>query len=362
MRQQRVKRVKRTKKSKMSKRLQKTKRVSRVKRSKIKKNKRRTRRNKRSRRTQINRRRTRRMRGGAVEGFFKEQPEETVIRTLLQPNITFKQLLDMKKTDTSLWPTVNKILDTPEILKEKLSTIDEKELVKLYTKKQSPFYETIAEVVRERLNEEKQKIQTCVTIQQWKLSAPGYVEAAMDETDPRGALIALILSTHADASLGAAALEQELRGLDMGALQRRAQAAGLTEKAKENTVEGLWEDVSAFIQQDSQDQYIKQICDSPEGGLLDLGDYVWVWGNKINRGNYGTTKIIQHGELVAASHLPEPYATNANTYIEAIRDMDFESKLSAKMIGIPLIVQHHTQNTPMRIIRIVNMDGSAYYI
>ena len=309
----RPQRVKKSKKSKMSKKKQINRRTKRVKRSKIKKNKRRTIRTKRSRRSQINRRRIGRMRGGAVEGFFKGQPEETVIRTLLQPNITFKKLFEMRITDRSMKETIDRILTTPELLKEKLSTIDEKELVKLYTKKNLPFYQTIAEVVRERLNKGKQKIQSCVTVPQWKLSAPGDV-------------------------------------------------AGLTEEAKENTVEGHWEDVSAFIQQDLQDQYIKQIRDSPEGGLLVLGNYVWVWGNKINRGNYGMTKIIQNGELVADLQLGKAYATNANTYIEAIRDMDFESKLSAKMIGIPLIVQHHIGNTAMRIIRIVNMDGSAYYI
>lgn len=313
MRLQRVKRVKRSKKSKMSKRLQKTRRVGTLKR---RKNKQRTR---RTRRSQINRRRIGRMRGG-MEGFFKGQPEETVIRTLLQPNITFKKLLEMRRTDRSMKQTIDRILTTPELLKEKLSTIDEKELVKLYTKKhppaRPPFYQTIAEVVRGRLNKEKQKIQTSTTI-----PAPGDYRRP-----PPSPKTTLVSDEH-------------------------------------------WDEAAFYPQGDARSVHpYNEVVAKPEGGILVSGNYVWVWGDKINHENYGGVKEIKDGELKSTraagyrDEVMEDYVQKANAFVEETRNMDDKSKISAKMIGIPLIVQHHHRNTAMRIVRFVNEDGSAYYM
>ena len=306
MRLQRVKRVKRSKKSKMSKRLQKTRRVGTLKR---RKNKQRTRRTRRSIRT-------RRMRGG-MEGFFKGQPEETVIRTLLQPNITFKKLLEMRRTDHSMKQTIDRILTTPELLKEKLSTIDEKELVKLYTKKHSPFYQTIAEVVKARMNTKTQKIQTYVVL--WT----GTQFASPKTT--------LVHDEH-------------------------------------------WDEAAFYPQGDARLVHpYNEVVAKPEGGILVSGNYVWVWGDKINHENYGGVKEIKDGELKSTwaaplmvqgsrSEVIEDYAQKANDFVEVTRNMDDKSKISAKMIGIPLIVQHHLHSTAMRIVRFVNEDGSAYYM
>ena len=124
--------------------------------------------------------------------------------------------------------------------------------------------------------------------------------------------------------------------------------------------EEAWVDVE-YLDRKRQNQFIRTIYANPQGGIIDLRDpshemtpYVWVWGDKIKRENYGMNKRLENGDLLGDSKPSETYIESAHKFVEDFRTMDVGEKINKKIIGIPLIVQHSTTTTNMRIIRIVN--------